>query len=172
MPSVNPIAAPDAFGPTGVAQTTTPMAEQKLLDYLAQYQAQGLQSGRNMGNPSALSGEALRALNGYFERATNLQEMASRKASAMSETGDKALVPAQSGQPSAALQTGSPEVLQPAHEQTALEPAESVPPVDEAELERTIEVLLKVMHYSMETGMITTASGNISKSTQTLIRGQ
>ena len=44
--------------------------------------------------------------------------------------------------------------------------------VTEAELDRTVDALMQVMHYSVETTMITSATHNVGRSVLSLIHGQ
>jgi hypothetical protein len=142
--------------------------EQKLLDYMMRFQAEGLGKAQHLANPAALSGEALKALKGYFERSSAVADSAARKANVMSESGDGMLtngnLPALSGGPAR-------ERLD-AASRTSGGPAEKVEGLTDAELSRTVDALMEVMRYSMETSMITTATNNITKSAMSLTRGQ
>ena len=173
MAAVNPVAPESAALPNtiGAAQQDVPLTlEQKLLDYIARHQAEGLAKGQHLGNPAALGGEALKTLKGYFERATALQESWARKAHVMSENGEGIL---SSGGGQLATLPGGPASKR-------LEPGvvraggagEKIAGITDADLDRTVEALMQVMRYSMETGMITTATNNVSKSATTLLRGQ
>lgn len=172
MAAVNPVAPQSAALPStvGVAQQDMPLTlEQKLLDYIARNQAEGLAKGEHLGNPAALGGEALKSLKGYFERTTSLQESWARKARIMTENGEGNL--SKGGTQLAVLQSGpASERLEPAMAKGS--PGEKIAGITEADLDRTVEALMQVMRYGMETGMITTATGNVSKSATTLTRGQ
>src|SRR5688572_7782759 len=92
MTATTPI-SPSAAAPMQSQQAVEPIqnnptAEQKLMEYIARFQAQGLASAQHLGNPAAISGEALKSLKGYFERATSLQDKARAKEKVMSNQGD------------------------------------------------------------------------------------
>jgi hypothetical protein len=172
MAAVNPVAPQSAQMPenVGVVQKDTPITfEQNLLNYIANHQAEGLAKGQHLGNPAALGGEALKSLKGYFERGTALQDGWARKVRIMSENGEG--TPSAGGVQLASLPGG------PANEQ--LEPAmaksgagEKIAGITDSELGRTVEALMKVMEYGVETNMITSATHNVSKSITSLIHGQ
>jgi hypothetical protein len=147
-----------------------PTSEQKLLDYIARFQAEGLARAQHLANPAAMSGEALKALNGYFERATALQDAAARKVHVMSEQGDGLL---SGGSKELATLPGGParERLEPAVHRAGA-PGQKVEAISDAELNRAVDALMEVLRYSMDTAMVTTATNNISKSATTLTRGQ
>lgn len=172
MTAVTPV-SPDISTPLSPAQSVPGQnsltAEQRLLDYILRFQAEGLTSGQQLGNPAALSGEALKALKSYFERANGLQENAARKVRAMSNgegimpQGDVQL-PALPGGPAR-------ELLEPAVRRSE-GVAEKVAGITDAELNHAVDALMRVLQYGMETAMVTTATNNISKSATTLTRGQ
>lgn len=175
MNAVTPVAPQTPVPLQSAADAVSPLpqngltAEQRLLDYIARFQAEGLARGQHLGNPAAMSGEALKSLKGYFERATALQDRASGKVGAMSESADGVMANTESQLP--ALPGGpARERLEPAR--NAEGPAQRVDSISDAELNRTVDALMEVLRYSMETSMITTATGNISKSATTLTRGQ
>jgi hypothetical protein len=163
-----PLQPVDPAGPAKNSLT----AEQRLMDYIARFQAEGLARGQHLANPAALGGEALKALNGYFERATALQENAARKARAMSD--DNSEIKAQDGATQIAQLPAGPasDRLEPIAEIGEAPVERKVSGITDAELDRTVEALMAVMGYGVETSMITTATNNISKSSSTLIRGQ
>jgi hypothetical protein len=175
MSSVTPVAPSGAApmqSPADAAPSSQngPMTEQRLLDYIMRFQAEGLAKAQHLANPAAISGEALKALNGYFERATALQENAARKARVMSESSDGMLSSANN--PLVPLPGGpAREHLEPAMRPAGM-PAQKVEGITDAELNRAVDALVEVMRYSMETSMITTATNNVTKSAMTLTRGQ
>lgn len=155
-----------------VAAKSPLTAEQRLTDYIAQVQAEGLAAGKNISNPAALGGVALKALNGYFERASSLHNKAVRKARAMSDdktdtgkTEEASKLPPGPASNNLQLASNKGEVAPAKVEKR-------VAGVSDADMDRAIDALLSVMSYSVETSMITTATNNLSKSTSTLIRGQ
>lgn len=172
MTAVTPV-SPDIATPLPAAQSVpgekSLTAEQRLLDYILRFQAEGLTSGQQLGNPAALSGEALKSLKSYFERATALQENAARKVSGMNKgdgifaQGD-AQLPALPGGPAR-------ELLEPAVRRSE-GITEKVAGITDAELNHAVDALMRVLQYGMETAMVTTATNNISKSATTLTRGQ
>jgi hypothetical protein len=147
------------------------MTEQRLLDYITRFQAEGLAKAQHLANPAALSGEALKTLNGYFERANALQDSAARKARVMSESSDGMFSNGTAQQLPALPGGPARERLEPATRSGNL-PAQQVEGVTDAELSRTVDVLVEVMRYGMEASMISTATSNVSKSAMTLTRGQ
>lgn len=174
MAVVTPVAqngvAPSQAMTPGAPGGNTVTAEQTLLDYVARFQAEGLASRQGLANPAALSGEALKALKGYFDRATDLQDSAVRKAQMMSENGSD-LVPRSEGEVSTLPGGPARENLEPAAAQIEAS-ADKVSGISNAELDQTIEALMTVLHYGMETSLIASASHNISRSGNTLLRGQ
>jgi hypothetical protein len=168
MAAVNPIASQSTAlpNPVGVAEQNMPLSgEQKLLDYIAGHQAEGLAKAQHLGNPAALGGEALKSLKGYFERGTALQESWARKARVMSENGEGG------GVQLASLPAGpASEWLEPVAAKRGA--GEKIASISDTELQRTVDVLMKMMNYSVETNMITSATHNVSKSVMTLIHGQ
>lgn len=144
-------------------------AEQRLLDYVARFQAEGLAKGQHLANPAAISGEALKSLKGYFERASTLQDSAARKVQRMSESGEGT---AQSGGQLTPLPGGpARERLEPAIHRAG-EPAQRVEAVSDNELSRLVDVLVETTRFTMDTSLITAAGNNIARSATTLTRGQ
>jgi hypothetical protein len=47
-----------------------------------------------------------------------------------------------------------------------------VQPVADAELDRTVEILMQVLSFAVETNLVASGSGSISRSVNTLLRGQ
>ena len=166
--------SPNAASPTLSSQTIQPAqngltAEQKLLDYIMRFQAQGLSSAQHLGNPAAISGEALKTLKGYFERATALQDKISNKGKVMSGTGDNGSMLTEAQLPD--LPAGPARA--PFEATRGIEKVGEKPEsLSLVELQKVMDVMLEIMHYSLETSMVTSATGNISKSVSTLIRGQ
>ena len=171
MAAVNPVASGAVPAETaGVAQKDAPTLEHKLLDYIAQHQAEGLSRGQHLGNPAALSGEALKSLKGYFERATALQESAVRKANMMKESGE-GVQSATGGMQLASLPSGSAgQRMDPVMAKGA--PGEKIAAVSDTDLDRTVEALMQAMQYNVETTLISTATNNVTKSAMTLLHGQ
>ena len=143
-------------------------AEQQMLDYIMRFQAEGLAKGQNLANPSAISGEALKSLKGYFERANALQDRATGKVQKMSESAEGKV---ETGQLPALPGGPARERLEPAVQRTDV-PAQRVEAVSDSELSRLVEVLVETTRFSMDTALITAAGNNIGKSATTLTRGQ
>ena len=167
-----PAEAPGAAGRSDPQSNVT--SERKLFEYVAEIQAQSLMAGKagHLANPAALGGETLRLLQGYFDRAGKFQDTTSKKVHFMSD--DK-------GQAAAAAKDDGPPVhAGPARQQ--LEPAapgaggagavSGVQPVADAELDRTVEILMQVLSFAVETNLVASGSGSISRSVNTLLRGQ
>ena len=173
MATVNPVAPQSAAlpNPVGVSQQDMPLSfEQKLLDYVSRHQAEGLARAQHLANPAALGGEALKSLKGYFERATALQESWARKARIMSEHGD-GMRSAGGGLQLASLPGGpASDSMEPVMGTSSH--GEKISRISDAELDRTVEALMQMMNFSVETNMITSATHNVSKSVMTLIHGQ
>jgi hypothetical protein len=176
MTAVTPVAPNSTATVEGAIESVNPVrqsgptSEQRLLDYIARFQAEGLARAQHLANPAAMSGEALKALNGYFERATALQDAAARKVQVMSDQGDGAA--SGTGKELATLPGGpARERLEPAiHRASA--PGQKIEAITEAKMSRAVDALMEVLRYSMDTAMVTTATNNISKSATTLTRGQ
>ena len=147
-----------------------PTSEQKLVDYVMRFQAEGLARAQHLANPAAISGEAVQALKGYLERASALYDSAARKARVMSESGDGLMT---KGSNQLAVLPGGParERLEPAVHASG-EPVQKPENITDAELGQAVDVLVDVLRYSMETAMVSTATNNVSKSAMTLTRGQ
>jgi hypothetical protein len=166
---------PYADAPLQSPQPITPgqsglTAEQRLIDYIVRFQAQGLTSGQQLGNPAALSGEALKALKGYLERAAGLQDKISGKGRAMSEPseGANSTVDAQlAGLPAGPAHTPL-ELAATRLESVGEKPAG----VSLDELQRIMDFMFEIAQYNTETTMITSATNNISKSVTSLIHAQ
>jgi hypothetical protein len=173
MTAVNPVAPQSVAlpGTVGAAQQEMPLTfEQKLLDYIARHQAEGLARGQHLGNPAALGGEALKSLKGYFERATALQESWARKAHVVSENRE-GMKPAGGGLQLASLPGGpASDRMEPVMPKSGS--GEKIASVSDAELDRTVDALMQIMHFTVETNMLTSATHNVSKSVMTLIHGQ
>jgi hypothetical protein len=154
---------------TSAPQELSATFEQKMLDYVARHQAEGLASGQHLGNPAALGGEALKSLKGYFERSNVLQESWARKAHNMSGDG-KGLQP-EGGMQLVSLPAGpaSQRIEPPMANVSSGERVESI---SEKALERTIDALMQTMRYTTESTMITTATHNATRSITSLIHGQ
>jgi len=172
MTAVNPVTPQSVAVPNAASadpQSAPLTREQTLLDYIAQHQAEGLAKSQHLGNPAALSGEALKSLKGYFERATALQESSARKAHVMSENGEGIL--ANGGTQLATLPNGpASSQIEPAMGKT--DSTEKVASISDTQLERTVDALMQVMRFGVETNFITSATHNASKSVTTLIHGQ
>jgi hypothetical protein len=172
MAAINPVAAENAAlpSPAGVAQQDMPLTlEQRLLDYIARHQAEGLAKGQHFANPAALGGEALKSLKGYFERATALQESWARKANVMSK--NREAMGSAGGLQLASLPGGpASERMEPTEPKRGA--GEKIAGITDAELNRTVEQLMEMMQYSVETNMLTSVTHNVSKSVMTLIHGQ
>lgn len=183
MPGLVPVAAQNAAPVTpapaeapGTAGRADPQAnvtsERKLFEYVAEIQAQSLLAGKagHLANPAALGGETLRLLQGYFDRAGKVQDLTSKKVQFMSDDKSQAA--------GAAKDDGPPVHAGPARQQ--LEPTGpgagsavgGVQPVADAELDRTVEILMQVLSFAVETNLVASGSGSISRSVNTLLRGQ
>jgi hypothetical protein len=172
MAAVNPIMSQSAGAPTTAGALPEERAlslEQKMLDYIAAHQAEGLAKGQQLGNPSALAGEALKTLKGYFERATALQDSAARRTQAMDTNGNS--LGSEGGLQLASLSPG-PASGQLERAGASRGPGEKISAITDADLEHTVEALMKMMHYTVESTLIGTATNNVSKSVMTLIHGQ
>jgi hypothetical protein len=166
-----PAEAPGAAGRSDPQQGNV-TSERKLFEYVAEIQAQSLMAGKagHLANPAALGGETLRLLQGYFDRAGKVQDMTSKKVHFMSDDKSQAAA--------AAKDDGPPVHAGPARQQ--LEPAvpsaggavSGVQPVADAELDRTVEILMQVLSFAVETNLVASGSGSISRSVNTLLRGQ
>lgn len=184
MPGLVPVAAQNAAPLTpapaeapGAAGRSDPQSnvtsERKLFEYVAEIQAQSLMAGKagHLANPAALGGETLRLLQGYFDRAGKVQDLTSKKVQFMSD--DK-------GQAAAAAKDDGPPVhagparqqLEPAMAQSAGGAVNGVQPVADSELDRTVEILMQVLSFAVETNLVASGSGSISRSVNTLLRGQ
>lgn len=166
-------AAAEAAGTTGRSDPQTNVtSERKLFEYVAEIQAQSLMAGKagQLANPAALGGETMRLLQGFFDRAGKVQDLTSKKVHFMSDDKSQAAA--------AAKDDGPPVHAGPARQQ--LEPAapspdgstSAVQPVAEAELDRTVEILMQVLSFAVETNLVASSSGAISRSVNTLLRGQ
>jgi hypothetical protein len=172
-----PVVASDVQAAPVVANDTqaTPAAgshiEQPLFDFVAQMRGNPLGDASQLANPGALATELFGSLRGYLERARNL-DMATRMSADDTQGGggiDKA-----SATPAAATETklhGGParERLEPIDRDSG---APAALGVSVAQLRRTMDVALASMSFWSETTLVVHGTGQVSHSTDTLLRGQ
>ena len=150
-------------------QTASLNSEQKLIDYIARLQTQGLTT-QSFSNPTGLASEALRSLKGYFERANSLNDQMRRKVNRMDQDEDLASL-AQADHDTEMLPSGpAGQALEPAG--ASGQELEAASKVTQNEIERLCMVLIESARYGAESAVITTASGNVNKSVMMLVRGQ
>lgn len=145
-------------------------AQHKLVEYITQLQARGGGYGHDVANPAALGSEALKLLKGYLERADRLQEMTGARVNKMEENA-VLTPPNEEGLQNAVFTPGPAE-------QYFKPPApvgdkvESIPALSSTDLDRAIQMLSEILSFSTETTFISVATTNVSKSANTLVRGQ
>jgi len=154
-------------------QQSGPISERKLFEYVAEIQAQSGMSGKapHLANPAALGGETLRLLQGYFERANKLHDSTSKRVQFMSEDSSRGA--ASAGNSDLTGLHGGParQNFEPA-ERGAQDGVASVKPVGDADLDRTVDMLMRVLSFAVETNLLASGSGSVSRSVNTLLRGQ
>jgi hypothetical protein len=144
--------------------------ETKLLDYIAKLQAEGM-SRQQFANPAALGNEAFKVLRGYLQHVRDFQVNGDIKGGGMSNAdlstpregkadAEAALAPGPAKQ---SLETASAAGGAPAGEMNG---------VSGPELNRAIELLSGMLNLSLEMTFVGTATSNVTKSANTLIRGQ
>lgn len=177
MPGIVPVSTAPNTAPVEPAgavgsfeQHSALTSERKLFDYVAEIQAQSLVNGKapHLANPAALGGETLRLLQGYFDRANKLYGSSSKKVNMMSENSgqiDKSADqnPLHAGPAHSHLQSAE------ARGQTS---TDAIPAVTDSELSRAAEMMLQVLRFGLEVNFISSSAGSMSKSVNTLIRGQ
>jgi hypothetical protein len=145
--------------------------EQPLSDFVAQMQGNPLGDAAHLANPAALASELVGSLRGYLESARSLQ-MATRVSAADTQGGG---IETASRTPAGAAER--PLHGGPARER--LEPADrdggGVTAADGVSLDqirRTMDVALQSMSFTAETTLVVHGSGQVSHSTNTLLKGQ
>jgi hypothetical protein len=179
MPGIVPVAAPNPapVEPTGAVgpyeRHTGLTSERKLFEYVAELQAQSMLSGKalQLANPAALGGETLRLMQGYFDRANKLQDMNSKKVQFMGEdSSERAKAPDE--RDAGDLHAGpASRNFEPALGGSQGSAAK-VDAIGDTDLDRTVEMLMRVLNFAVETNLVASGSGAVSRSVNTLIRGQ
>jgi hypothetical protein len=143
--------------------------EQPLFDFVAEMRGNPLGDASHLANPAALASELFGSLRGYLESGRSL-EMATRVSAGDSQDGGG--IQMASRTPAGATETGL-------HGGPARERLEAVDGgvsasvgVSLAELRRTMDVALASMNFWSETTLVVHGTGQVSRSTNTLIKGQ
>jgi hypothetical protein len=141
-------------------------SEQKLIDYIAHLQSQGVTT-QSFNNPAGLASEAMKSLKGYLERANSLSDQVARRMKGMDQSESEAAfggnVEELPGGPASQSLTES--------QASDNGGADGMSKVTMSELQRLSEVLTESLRYGAETTVVSTAAGNISKSVTTLMHG-
>ena len=145
--------------------------EQPLSDFIAQTQGNPLGDAAHLANPAALASELVGGLRGYLESARSLQ-MAVRISAADAQQGGG--IETASRTPAGALETplhGGParERLEAADRDGGMTASVGVS-LDQ--IRRTMDVALQSMSFTAETTLVVHGSGQVSHSTNTLLKGQ
>jgi hypothetical protein len=145
--------------------------EQPLSDFVAQMQGNPLGDAAHLSNPAALASELVGSLRGYLESARSLR-MATRVSADDTQQG---------GGIEMASRTPAGAAERPLHGGPARERLEAADReggatasvgVSLGQLGRTMDVALQSMSFTAETTLVVHGSGQVSHSTNTLLRGQ
>jgi len=145
--------------------------EQPLSDFIAQTQGNPLGDAAHLANPAALASELVGGLRGYLEGARSLQ-IAARVSAADAQQGGG--IETASRTPAGAAETplhGGParERLEAADRDGGVTASVGVS-LDQ--IRRTMDVALQSMSFTAETTLVVHGSGQVSHSTNTLLKGQ
>jgi hypothetical protein len=165
-------AAPEVSNDVQAAPAAGAHIEQTLSDFVAQMQGNPLGDAAHLANPAALASELVGSLRGYLESARSLQ-MATRVSAADTQQG---------GGIETAPRTPAGAAERPLHGGPArerLEPADrhgsgvtASDGVNLDQIRRTMDVALQSMSFTAETTLVVHGSGQVSHSTNTLLKGQ
>jgi hypothetical protein len=145
-------------------------AQQRLVDFIAGLQAQGL-TAQKFSTPAGLASEALRSLKGYFERANSLDDQMSRRVNGMNQNEDLESLSHAEREGQALPGGPASQTLEPAVTSAKAE-TDRVDKITLSEIERLCDELIEMAQYGAETAVVSTAGGNVSQSVMTLVRGQ
>lgn len=169
------VAASDPAGanltPVKQVEQASLTTERNLFEYLAQQSiSNSLGNAATLANPSAIAAQLSRHLRGFMERAAQQGETTGKKVRLMNEAD---------GTHTANLsQTEQPRIhAGPARERLApsdapAQRADAVGGVTNDDYNEIIDALTRSMHLMISAEAIVTGSGNVTKSMQTLMRGQ
>jgi hypothetical protein len=164
-------AAPEVSSDVQAAPAGGAHIEQALSDFVAQMQGNPLGDAAHLANPAVLASELVGSLRGYLESARSLQ-MATRVSAADTQQG---------GGIETASRTPAGAAERPLHGGPArerLEPADrgggatASVGVSFDQIQRTMDVALQSMSFTAETTLVVHGSGQVSHSTNTLLKGQ
>ncbi len=143
--------------------------EQPLLDFVAQMQGNPVGDASHLANPAGLAAELFGSLRGYLDRARNL-EMATRTSAddAQGGGGIAKASPTPQGMAETELHGGpAREPLEAVGRDSGASASASL-----AQLRRTMDVALASMNFWSETTLVVHGTGQVSHSTNTLLKGQ
>jgi len=174
-----PVVANDVQAAPAVANDVQAAAggriEQPLSDFVAQTQGNPLGDAAHLANPAALASELVGSLRGYLESARSLQmatqELARQVNANATQQGDGGIEMA-SRTPAGAAETalhGGParERLESADRDGGASVGVSLD-----QIRRTMDVALQSMSFTAETTLVVHGTGQVSHSTNTLLKGQ
>lgn len=144
-------------------------SEQRLIDFIAGLQAQGLTT-QQFSNPAGLASEALRALEGYFERVNSMNDQMRRAVNRTNQNEDLGSL-SHAEQETQALPGGPASQTLDAVVTSGNDEAGSVNKVTMNEIERLYDKLVDWAEFGAVTAIVSTASESVSRSTMTLVRG-
>jgi hypothetical protein len=163
-------AAPAVADDVQTAPAAGARIEQPLFDFVAQTQGNPLGDAAHLANPAALVSELVGSLRGYLESARSLQ-MATRISADDTQQG-RGRIEMASRTPAGAAET-------PLHGGPARERLESADRDGGAsaglsldQIRRTMDVALQSMSFTAETTLVVHGTGQVSHSTNTLLKGQ
>jgi hypothetical protein len=164
-------AAPVVANDPQAAPAAGAQIEQPLVDFVAQMQGNPLGDASHLANPAALASELFGSLRGYFDSARSLEMATGMSAGDTQGSGG---IETTSRTSAGAAETGL-------HGGPARERLEAVDRgggvsasarVSLAQLRRTMDVALASMNFWSETTLVVHGTGQVSHSTNTLIKGQ
>jgi hypothetical protein len=160
--------------PGGIESPPAPssMSERPLSDFVSSLQNSAASGTPHLANPAALASELFGSLRGYFERAQNF-EKAPRMApshGADGNSGVRVALTSVGGDPRTELHGGPAwGNLEPADAYGGVSPAVGV---SLAQLQRAEHLALASVNFATETSLVAGGTSQLSRSVNTLLRGQ
>jgi hypothetical protein len=167
--SVMITAVPSVPGGAESPLAPSSMSERPLMDFVASLHNGPASGVPHLANPAALASELFGNLRGYFERAQNL-EKAPQMAQGRSGDGVRVTLTSVGGNPRMDLHGGpAREKLEPLDAYGGVSPAVGV---SLAQLQRAEDLALASVNFATETSLVAGGTSQLSRSVNTLLRGQ
>lgn len=158
-------AAPAGANDVQAGPAGQPQVERPLADFVTQVQGNPPGDAGHLANPAALVSELVGSLRGYLESARSL-EMATRF------NADNAGPDTEIASRTPAAADEMPLHGGPARERLDSGAAPASAAVGLAQLRRTMDVALQSLNFTTQTTLVVHGTGQVSRSTNTLLKGQ